>query len=53
MVKDTFLQFTKGLGGPSAGVEDVNGLSREAEVHRGHGELHAAATLDEDDRVVV
>ena len=53
MVKDTFLQFTNGFGGPGAGMEDVNGLSREAEVHGGHGELHAAAALDEDDGVVV
>jgi len=43
MVKDAFLQFANGLGGPGAGMEDVNGLSRKAEVHRGHGELHAAA----------
>ena len=34
-------------------MEDVNRLSRKAEVHRGHGELHAAAALDEDDRIVV
>ena len=53
MVKDTFLQFTNGFGGPGAGMEDVNGLSREAEVHGGHGELHAAAALDEDDGVIV
>jgi len=53
MVQDAFFQFTNGLGGPGAGVENVNGLSREAEVHRGHGELHAAAALDEDDRIIV
>src|SRR6266704_5631623 len=34
-------------------MENVNGLSGEAEVHGGHGELHAAAALDEDDRVIV
>ena len=53
MVEDTLLQFTNGLGGPSAGMENVNGLSREAEVHRGHGELHAAAPLHKNDRVIV
>ena len=53
MVDDTLLQFSNGLGGPSAGMENVNGLSREAEVHRGHGELHAAAPLHKNDRVIV
>ncbi len=53
MVKESLLQFSDGLGGPRACVEDINGLSREAQVHGSHGELHAAAALDEDDRVVV
>src|SRR6266478_7215874 len=53
MVKESLLQFSDGLGGPRACVEDVNGLSREAQVHGSHGELHAAAALDEDDGVVV
>src|SRR5258708_31094222 len=53
MVKEYFLQFSDGLGGPGACVEDVNGLSGEAQVHGSHGELHAAAALDEDDGVVV
>src|SRR5258708_33882355 len=53
MVKESLLKFSDGLGGPRGCVEDVNGLSGEAQVHGSHGELHAAAALDEDDRVVV
>ena len=53
IVGKTFFQFTDGLGGPGAGMENVNGLSGKSEIHRGHGELHASAALDEDDRVVV
>ena len=52
MVKESFFQFADGFGGPSAGMEDVNGFSGEAEIHRRHRELQAAAALDEDDGVV-
>ena len=34
-------------------MENVNGLSGKGEIHRGHGELHASAALDEDDGVVL
>src|SRR2546427_6893450 len=53
MVEKPLFQFTDGFGGPSAGMEDVHRLSREAQVHGGHGELHTAAALDKDDGVVV
>ncbi len=53
MVKKSLLQFSDGLGGPGAGMKDIHGLSREAQVHGSHGELHAAAALDEDDGIVV
>ncbi len=52
-MKEPFFQFTNGFGGPSAGVKNINGFSRKAEVHRRHSELHAAAALNEDDGVVV
>ena len=53
VVQDAFFQFAESFGGPGAGVEQVDGLAGEAEVHRDHGELHAAATLQEEDGVVV
>src|SRR6266849_3386683 len=53
MVKDAFLQFTNGFGGPSAGVKNIHGLSRKAKVHRGHGELHAPPALNEHDRILL
>ena len=53
MVKESFFQFTNSLSGPRAGMENVHGFSRQAEVHRSHGELHAAAALDENDGVVI
>src|SRR6266576_1147453 len=34
-------------------MENIKRFSREAEVHRGHGELHAAAPLNEDNGVVL
>src|ERR1700736_6304768 len=53
VVEDAFFQFADGFGGPHTGVEDVDRLAGEAEIHRSHGELHAAAALQEDHGVFV
>src|ERR1700675_397893 len=45
VVEDAFFQFADRFGGPHTGVEDVYRLAGEAEIHGGHGELHAAAAL--------
>src|ERR1700686_2954943 len=41
VVEDTFFQFTDGFGGPHAGVQNIDRLAGEAEIHGSHGELHA------------
>src|SRR3984957_10694490 len=53
VVEDTFFQFADGFGGPHTGVENVDGLAGEAEIHGNHGELHAAAALKEEHCVFV
>ena len=47
------LGLLEGLARPGALVRVVGDLSRAEEVHRDHRELLAAATLDEDDLVVI
>jgi len=46
------LQFADGLGGPRARVQHIHRLSRQAQVHRHHRELHAPPALHEDHRVL-
>src|ERR1700722_1956151 len=53
VVEDAFFQFADGFGGPHSGVQDVDRFAGEAEIHGDHGELHAAATLEENDGVFV
>ena len=53
VVQDAFFQFADGFGGPHTGVQDVDWFAGKAEIHRSHGELHAAAALQENYRVVV
>src|SRR5271170_7807945 len=53
VMQETFFEFADGFGGPSAGVQNVNGLAGERKVLRHGRKLHAAATLDEDDGVVL
>ena len=53
VVEDAFFQFTDGFGGPHSGVQNVDRLAGEAEIHRDHGELHAAAALEEEHGVLV
>ncbi len=53
VVENAFFQFADGFGGPHSGVQHVYGLAGEAEIHGDHGELHAAAALEEDDGVFV
>ena len=53
VVEDAFFEFGEGFLGPGAGVEKIDRLAGKTEVHRDHGELHAAAALEEKDGVVV
>jgi len=53
VVEDAFFQFTDGFGGPHPGVQNVYRLAGEAEIHGDHGELHAAAALEEEYGVIV
>ena len=46
VVEGAFFQFADGFGGPRSGVQNVYRLAGEAQIHGGHGELHAAATLE-------
>ncbi len=48
-----FLQFAEGFRRPHAGVQDVNGLAGDAQVHGRHSELHAAAALQEENSVIL
>ena len=52
-MQDAFFQLADGFRGPHAGVQHIHGLAGQAKVHGRHGELHAAAALQEDDGVVV
>jgi hypothetical protein len=53
VVEDAFFQFADGFGGPHAGVQYVDRLAGDAEIHGDHGELHAAAALEKYDGVFV
>jgi hypothetical protein len=53
VVENAFFQFADGFRGPHPGVENVYRLAGDAEIHGGHGELHAAAALEEEHGVFV
>ena len=53
VVEDAFFQFADGFGGPHSGMQHVDRLAGQAEIHGHHGELHAAATLEKYDGVLV
>ena len=51
-IREALLEFGHRLSSPLAGVDHVNGLAWQSQIHRHHGKLQAGPALQKDHRVV-